>query len=153
MKAYIAEIGFNKPGLQVRYAHPGMGYVNAQSVGKGFHGRLCGTINIASGIGCIAGYAADINHMAVVTAYHFGYNKACNVQQSFHVGINHTVPVVEVPFVFGFQSLCQPGIVNQYINGFPVGMYAFDGQFHLLTVAYIYAHGHYLALHLLVQPG
>ena len=37
MKAHIAEIGFNKPRLQVRHAHGSVGYIYAQSVAQGLY--------------------------------------------------------------------------------------------------------------------
>ena len=137
METDVGEVGLNESGLQVGHSYTCMGYIDAQSVGKGLDGSLCSTVDSASGISCIASYTTYIYHMTVVKAHHLRHHKASHVEQSLDVGVNHLVPVLEVTLVFGLQTTCQSGIVDEHVDGLESIGYACHSIARSLTIAHV----------------
>ena len=104
MKADAAEVGLYESGLEVCDADAGAGYINAETIGESFHSCFCSTIYITACIGCITRHGADVDDLATIARNHLRYDESRHGKQTFDVGIDHGIPIVEAAFVFGFKS-------------------------------------------------
>ncbi len=135
VEADVAEIGLYEAGLEVGDADGSVGHVDAESVGEGLHGCLCGTVDIASCVSSIARHTTYINNVSAVALDHLGHDEACHGQQAFDVGVDHGLPVVEVAFVFGFESQGEAGIIDEHVDLLPLLGQSFDGLAGCLAVS------------------
>ena len=94
LEADITEVRLYKAWLEVGDAYGGVGHIDTETVGEGFHGSLCGSIYIASCIGGIASHGTDVNDMSAIACNHFWYNQARHGEQAFDVGVDHGLPIV-----------------------------------------------------------
>ncbi len=137
MKTDIAEVGLNKTWLQMGYTYCSICHIDAQSIGKGFYCRFSGTVDIASCIGSIACYRANIYDVSAIALHHTWYHKPCHSQQTFDVGINHRFPIIRIAFIFRFESKSQSCIVYQDIHLLPFCRKHLDRLRSHLTVSHV----------------
>ena len=141
VEASDGEVGLHESGLEVGDAQGSVGEVDAQPVGERFDGGFGGAIDVAVGVGGIAGHRADVDDMSLSAADHTGDDESCHSEQTANVGINHRVPVAEVAFVFLIQSEGQSGVVDEQVDVLPVSGECFNGLACGFAVAHIEAEG------------
>ena len=127
VEADVAEVGLDKAGLEVGDADGCVGHIDAESVGEGLHGCLRSTVDIASGIGGITRHTSYINNVSAVAFNHTGHDEACHGQQTFDIGVDHRLPVVEVALIFRFKSQGKAGIIDEHVNLLPLLRQTLDG--------------------------
>ena len=120
VEARVAEICFDKSGLEIRHTDGRVRHIDAQTVAEGFHRCFCGTIDVAAGVGRVACQRADVDDVASVALDHAGHDESRHRQQTLDVGVDHRLPIVETTLIFGFQTECQPRIVHQNIDFAPI---------------------------------
>ena len=135
LEADVAEVGLHQARLQVGDTYGGIGHVDAESVREGLHGSLRGAIDIAPGISSIASHTTYINNVSAVALNHAGHDETRHRQQPHDVRVDHRFPVVEVAFIFGFESKGKTGIVDEYVDLLPVCGQALDGLLSRLAVS------------------
>lgn len=137
METGVAEIGLHEAGLEVGDADGGVGHVEAQAVGDGLHGRLGGAIDVAIGVGRVAGHGADVDDMAAVALHHARHYETCHSEQALDVSVHHGVPVVVAAFVLGLEAEGEAGVVHQHVDVLPFGRQALDALRGRLAVAHV----------------
>ena len=135
VEADVAEVGLYEAGLEVGDADSGIGHIDAETVGEGLHGSLCGAVDIASGIGGIARYAPYINNVSAVARNHLGYDEACHREQTLDIGVDHCLPIIEVALIFWFEAQGKAGIIDEHIDLLPLLWQALDGLAGCLAVS------------------
>ena len=117
METGATEVSLYEAGLDVGDADGGVCDINAEAVGEGFDRGLRSAVDVATGVGGIAGHGADVDDVAVATLYHGGHDEACHGEQTLDVGLDHGVPVVVAAFVLGFEAEGEAGVVDEDIDG------------------------------------
>ena len=92
--------------------------------GEGFYGVFGGTIDVAVGIDFLAGYGTDIDDVPGLAGYHLWCDEACDVEESFDIGVYHGLPMVEAAFVDGVHAFGESCVIEEDVNVFP-----FIGEF------------------------
>ena len=82
-----------------------------------FDKGLGATVNVAAGIGIIAGHGTKIDDVALITLHHAGQDGPGYIQEAFNVGVNHGLPVVHVRFLGLGKAKGESGIVDQDVDG------------------------------------
>ena len=99
LPTHFTEFRVNKSWGHFIHAYGCAHQVNAQAGCDGFDSMFSRTINIAARLIVTACCWSYVNNLSAVACYHSGNNGASYVQQSFHIGINHRVPVIRIAFL------------------------------------------------------
>ena len=121
VEADVAEVSLHQSRLQVGHADGSICHVNAQTVGECLYSGLCGTVDIAAGIGCIASHRPYVDDVSAVAFHHGRHHEARHGQQTLDVGVYHRVPVIVGTLILWLQTECQAGIVHQHVDSLPFG--------------------------------
>ena len=119
MESHVAEVCLHQSRFEISHSHCRMCYIYSESVSDGLNCRLCGAIHVASCIGSIAGNRTDVDDMTCVALYHSRNNQARHGEQSLDIRVYHSVPILEVTFVFWFKTEGESGIVYQHVDSAP----------------------------------
>ena len=78
---------------------------------KRVHGELGRVVDVASGVHQVPGSAPDVDDVAVVGGHIVGEKGTGDVEKSLHVGVDHFLPVVDVPLLYRIQTARQARVV------------------------------------------
>ena len=109
------------------YFDPMPQHIYAHRPGDGVDCKFTSAIHVAFLIDFLAGYATEVNDMAVAGRDEEGKDGSADVQQSFYIGIDHGFPVFEAGFVEVVSAEGEAGIVDEDVDFSPFGRQAGDG--------------------------
>ena len=145
METDIAEVCLHKTRLQIGDTDGGVGHIDTQSIGKCLYCGLRGTIHIAPCVCGIASNRTHIDNVSAIALHHTWYNEPRHGQQTFDVGINHGLPIVEIAFVFWLQSKSQPCIVHQHIDLLPLCRQRLDAFLSHFAISHVEGQGQHVS--------
>ena len=135
VEAGVAEVGLHQSWFKVGNADSCVCDIKAQTVGDGLHSSLGSAVDIAVGVGSVAGYRADVDDMAAVALHHTRNNQTGHRQQPLDVGVDHGVPIVVAALILGFEAKSKAGVVYKHVDVFPLGRKVVDALRCLVAVA------------------
>ena len=109
------------------YFDPMSQHIYTHGPGDGVDGKFTAAIHVAFFIDFLAGYAAEVNDMAVAGRDEQGKHGPAYIEESLYVGIDHGFPVFEVGFVEIVSAEGEAGIVDEDVYFSPFGWQAGDG--------------------------
>ena len=110
---------FHHSRCDVCHFHVVFQHIHPDGFRECIHGMFRGAVDIATGIDLLAGDGAEVHDVAVVAGNHQRGHFPGDVEQPFHVGVNHAFPIVQNPLLDGIRPHGQPGVVYEDINLFP----------------------------------
>ena len=127
--------------LDICHTHPGSGQVGAQIEAELADKGLGRAIDVAAGIGPVAGDRTDVDHVPTVTRHHSGQHGVRDGHEPFHVGVDHGVPVIEARALRRVHAQGQARVVDQYIGIRELRRQPRDGGQHGVAVAHVEREG------------
>ena len=99
--------------------------------------RFGRTIDVAARVRPAPGGRTNIDNVTAITLNHARQHRASHIDQPFVVGVDHVFPVFNAGFVRGLHAQRQSGVVDQQINGAPLGRQVSNHLFNGCAVAHV----------------
>ena len=105
------------------------------------HKRFCCAVDVAACIRPASGGGADIDNVAAIALNHARQHRAGHIDQPFVVGVDHVFPVFHAGFVCRLHAQRQTGIVDQHVDGAPLGGQVGNHLFNRRAVTHVQLRG------------
>ena len=137
VEAHQAEVGFYHSGVHAGDANRRSQHVFAQAVVDGPLGGLAGAVDRAVGIGHLARHRTQVDYVSAATLHHSRHHGAGDVEQPFHISVDHLVPVFDLSLVELVEAAAEAGVIDQHVDGGPLRGQRIDGFLDGVVVAHI----------------
>lgn len=91
--------------------------IGVEPFGEGVDGGFGGAVDVAARISSLAGNRAEIDDVGGGAFFEMGQQGAGDVEEPFDVGVDHRIPLVDIPPVDRLKTQCQTGVVDEDIDG------------------------------------
>ena len=137
-ETHVGKLGAaHQARLDVGDANGGAVQIGTQVKAELAHKRFRCAVDVAACIGPASGGGADIDNVATIALNHARQHRAGHIDQPFVVGVDHVFPVFNAGFVRGLHAQRQSGVVDQQINGAPLGRQVSNHLFNGCAVAHV----------------
>src|SRR5688572_15333959 len=123
--------------MNSRYLYVMRQQVNAHAFADRINSGLGGAVNVSFFINILGSDGAEVDDMPTFTFNHERYHGLGNIEQTFDIGVDHRVPVVDVGGIKMVAAQRQPGVVHQDIDGLPFFRQVADGRLYSAPVLHI----------------
>ncbi|KPX28824.1 hypothetical protein ALP68_04996 [Pseudomonas ficuserectae] len=137
-ETYQRKLTLAQPGFQVGDAYASADQIVAQIQRELPDKRLGATVDVTTRIRIVAGYRAQVDDTCPATMRNQTWKQqACGVGQTFDVGVDHGVPVIQIALGRRVDPQRQTGVVDQPANAAELFRQICDSTLHCLAVTHI----------------